>query len=256
MGIPRQFIHLPVVLLVVLVASPAWTQSPLVETRNTVEKWVEARQLRSTLEVDWQIEKEILSQSIEAYESELTSTEAQISKVDTGRGQVEEEFDSITSEKRSLIEYMDRLKGEVSRLESKLKQLSKLLPLAVSDRISPLLDRIPEVPLETKLSISTRMQNLLGVINEVDKFNGGVSVVSELRKNQSGAEVQAQVIYVGLAQAYFVDPSGEFAGVGSPGEDGWKWSIKPELAAKIQQAIDIYQGGKPAAFVELPIELN
>ena len=48
---------------------------------------------------------------------------------------------------------MDRLKGEVSRLESKLKQLSKLLPLAVSDRISPLLDRIPEVPLETKLSI-------------------------------------------------------------------------------------------------------
>ena len=55
-------------------------------------------------------------------------------------------------------------------------------------------------------------------------------MVSELRKNQSGAEVQAQVIYVGLAQAYFVDPSGEFAGVGSPGEDGWKWSIKPELA--------------------------
>ncbi len=231
-------------------------QSPLSETRTVVEKWVEARQLKSQLEADWQVEKEILSQSIEAYERELASTEAQISKVDTGQTQVAEEFESTTQEKDSLVQYIDRLKEEVSRLESKLTQLSKLLPLAVKDRISPLLDRIPENPAETKLSVSTRMQNLLGVINEVDKFNGSVSVVSELRKNQTGAEVQAQVIYIGLAQAYFVDPSGEFAGTGSPGADGWQWKIQPELATKIQDAIDIYKGGKPAAFVGLPVQIK
>lgn len=240
----------------VFAATHVFGESPLQKTRSSVEKWVEARQLRSKLESDWQVEKGVLSQSIDAYERELTSTEVQISKVDTGQTQVSDEFDATTKDKHSLTQYIDHLKEEVSRLESKVTHLSELLPLAVAQRISPLLDRIPENPSETKLSISTRMQNLLGVINEVDKFNGGVSVVSELRKNQSGAEVQAQVIYVGLAQAYFVDPSGEFAGTGIPGENGWQWSIQPELAPKIQTAIDIYKGSKPAAFVGLPLQLK
>lgn len=251
-----EFSRLIIIALLVITTQVAVAQSPLTATRTVVEKWVEARQLKAKLEADWQVEKEVISQSIDAYERELESTEAQISKVDTGQTQVVEEFEATTKEKESLTKYIDRLKEEVSRLEAKLTGLSKLLPLAVADRISPLLDRIPENPAETKLSISTRMQNLLGVINEVDKFNGSVSVVSELRKNQSGAEVQTQVIYIGLAQAYFVDPSGEFAGSGTPSDNGWQWSIKPELAEKIQNSIDIYKGSQPAAFVGLPIQLK
>ena len=244
------------ILVLTFTAQIAMAQSPLAETRSVVEKWVEARQLKSLLEADWQVEKEVLSQSIQVYERELDSTQTQISKIGTAQTQVVEEFEEATNEKKSLILYTDRLKEEVSRLEGKLIHLVKLLPLAVADRVSPLLDRVPEHPVETKLSISTRIQNLLGIINEVDKFNGSVFVESELRKNQSGAEVQTQVIYIGLAQAYFVDPSGAFAGSGKPGENGWQWSIKPELAEKIQNSIDIYKGSQPAAFVGLPIQLK
>ena len=203
-------------LLILLAAQVAVAQSSLTETRTAVEKWVEVRQLISTLETGWQVEKEVLSQSIAAYEREIASTDALIAKVDTGQTQVVKESESTLKEKKTLIQFTDRLKEEMSRLEFRLINLAKLLPLAVVDRISPLLDRIPKTPSETKLSIPTRMQNLLGVINEVDKFNGSVTVVSELRENPSGAEVQAEVIYIGLAQAYFVDPSVEFAGVGIP----------------------------------------
>lgn len=239
-----------------IAASPVLAQSPIKETRNLVEKWVEARQLTSQLKAEWRVEKEVLEQSITAFEGELSSLDAQMEKVDTGKSQVSTEFETVSAEKEALTAYSGRLKEEVARLEGRLNQLAMQLPVGVRDRISPLLDRIPENPEETKLSISTRMQNVLGVINEVDKFNGGVTVVSELRKNDAGADVQVQVLYVGLAQAYYSDPTGAFAGTGTPGASGWDWSIQPELGEKILNAINIYQGSQPAAFVNLPFQLK
>lgn len=239
-----------------VIASPLLAQSPIKETRNLVEKWVEARQLTSQLKSDWLVEKEVLEQSIAAFEGELSSLDAQMEKVDTGKTQVSTEFETVNKEKDSLTTYSGRLKEEVARLEGRLKQLATQLPIGVRERISPLLDRIPENPTETKLSVSTRMQNVLGVINEVDKFNGSVTVVSELRKNNEGADVQVQVLYVGLAQAYFSDPTGAFAGTGSPGATGWDWSIQPKLGEKILNAINIYLGSQPAAFVNLPFQLK
>lgn len=237
-------------------ASPVLAQSPIKETRNLVEKWVESRQLSSQLKADWQVEKEVLEQSISAFEGELSSLDAQMEKVDTGKTQVSSEFETVNQEKDALTAYSGRLKEEVARLEVRLNKLADQLPIGVKERISPLLDRIPENPAETKLSVSTRMQNVLGVINEVDKFNGGVTVVSELRKNTEGADVQVQVLYVGLAQAYFSDPTGAFAGTGKPGANGWDWSIQPELGEKILNAINIYLGSQPAAFVNLPFQLK
>jgi hypothetical protein len=239
-----------------IIAFSVLAQSPLNETRSIVEKWVETRQLTSQLKADWLLEKEVLAQSIEVFESELQSINARMEKVDTGNSQTTSELDVVIGEQKDLTIYSTHLKNEATRLEERLRDLARQLPVGLRDRLAQLLERIPQKPEETKISIAARIQNILGIINEVDKFNGSVSVVSELRKNQSGAEVQVQVLYVGLAQAYFADPSGEFAGIGRPGEDGWDWEILPELASKIRQAIEIYQGSQAAAFVQLPIQLK
>ena len=122
--------------------------------------------------------------------------------------------------------------------------------------VATMISRIPEDPNQTKVSLSARMVNVVGFINEVNKYNGSISVVSELRRNESGSELQVKVIYVGLAQAYFSSPDGSFAGMGIPGDNGWEWSEQPSLAPAIQQAIAIYEGSAPAAFVDLPMTIR
>jgi hypothetical protein len=96
----------------------------------------------------------------------------------------------------------------------------------------------------------------VGLINEVDKFNAAVTVVSQVQKNPAGAEVQVETVYLGLAQAFFVDKAGEYAGVGVPGPDGWQWTPKPELAGRIQKSIAMYKNAAPAAFVSLPVTIR
>jgi hypothetical protein len=100
------------------------------------------------------------------------------------------------------------------------------------------------------------MQNLVGLINEVDRFNGAISVESEIRSNAAGLEVQVETLYLGLARGYFVGEEGRFAGVTVPTESGWEVTLRPELGPSIRRAIAMYRNQQPAALVGLPFEIQ
>ncbi|MCI0536584.1 MAG: hypothetical protein L0Z50_15295, partial [Verrucomicrobiales bacterium] len=57
--------------------SQAEEANSLGETRETLTKWVETRQLLSRTKTDWQADKETLEQSIKLFERELQSVEGQ-----------------------------------------------------------------------------------------------------------------------------------------------------------------------------------
>ena len=79
---------------------------------------------------------------------------------------------------------------------------------------------------------------------------------SMLSVNESGAEVQTRVLYVGLSRAYFVDKTGAFCGVGTSSSSGWEWTIQPELGVAIQKVIGVYENSEPATFVSLPVTVK
>ena len=47
---------------------------------------------------------------------------------------------------------------------------------------------------------------------------------------------------MGLAGAYFVDDSGEYAGIGIPSKNGWDWPLLEGTGAKIKQLVNISEG--------------
>jgi hypothetical protein len=61
---------------------------------------------------------------------------------------------------------------------------------------------------------------------------------------------------VGLGAGYFVNDAGDFAGIGSPGANGWEWTPKPEVASQVKEAIRIYRNEHPAALVSLPVTIK
>ena len=73
------------------------------------------------------------------------------------------------------------------------------------------------------------MQNVVGILSQADKFNTTLTATSESREIEGGKVVEVRTLYWGLATAYYVDASGEYAGIGYTGPDGWEW---PQIEGK------------------------
>jgi hypothetical protein len=247
--------RLSLVLALVWAAS-ARAEAPLVEARSTLEKWVETRQLISKARSDWQSDKELLGQTVALYERELKSLDEQMSKVSTNTTQVAREMADADALKKSSVGGLERARQFAVEFEGKLKQQASKLPVPLQDTLKPLLARMPADPANTKMLAAERIQVMVGVLNELDKFNNAVNVFSEKRRNGKGEDVSVQTMYVGLGAAYFVNDTADFAGVGAPGANGWEWTLKPELAPAVREAVKIYRNEQTARFVPLPVAIK
>jgi hypothetical protein len=115
---------------------------------------------------------------------------------------------------------------------------------------------MPEDPEESKLSLGERFQNIIGILNEVTKFNREITVRSEVRTLPDGSSAEVTAMYVGIGQAYYVNAAGDIAGVGTASAEGWIWTPTNEAAAKIMDAIAILNNEKVADFVQLPVTIE
>jgi len=239
-----------------LVASPAFAQEPIADTRTALQKWVETRQMTSKLRADWAADKELLLESIKMFEREAKNLDELIAKVDTGNDVARKER---TEQEKLDAEYqaaLDKIRSLLGGLEQKALALAKTFPPPLAEKLNVFVKRLAEDPATTKYSAGERVQAIVAVLAEADKFNGAISVTSELRKDAAGTEIQVRVIYLGLAQGYYTDKEGKLAGVGTPSAEGWKWSSEATLAPSINQVIDMYENAKPPAFVTLPAKIQ
>lgn len=100
--------------------------------------------------------------------------------------------------------------------------------------VQPPLNRLPSNPAATNVALLPRALALITILNEVDKFHGAYTVAEETRPGPDGRQLAVQVLYAGLAQAWFVNTSGDFAGTGVPTPNGWQWTPRNELARQLQ----------------------
>ena len=98
--------------------------------------------------------------------------------------------------------------------------------------------------------------NVIGILNELNKFNYEITVTSEVQKLNSGESIEVTAMYLGLGQGYYVNANGTIAGVGSPSAEGWSWESADEAAAEIKDAISILKNEKIASFIPLPVKVK
>ena len=232
------------------------TSKKIEDTRSVIEQWVKTRQLISQEEYGWRGEKELITYKIELLKTEIDALETQIEESEEMVTTAERKRDELKTEEDLLRAASKVVGNDVRKFEEWIQKLSNAFPDPLKSRIGQFLNQIPKDPKNTKVSDGERMAIIIGVLNEVDKFNGGVTVVSELRDIDSGETVEVKTIYLGLAQAYYVDGKQENAAIGKPGPDGWTWQPRNESARDIYMAIAMYENiVKPATFVNLPVTI-
>ena len=228
----------------------------LAATRNAVSQWVETQQIISKERNDWQRGKEVLEERIDLLQGEIDGLEEKIGETGSTIGEVDTQRRELISKKQSLQQASNQLQESIGTLEAKTQRLVPSLPDLLQARLAPLTRRIPEDPANTNLSLSERFQSVIGVLNEINKFNRDITVSSELRELAGGRTAEVETLYIGLATAYYVTQDETMAGIGRPTPDGWEWSPADELAADIRRTIKIFKNEDVPAYVPLPVTIQ
>jgi len=229
----------------------------LEETRVTMDKWIETQQIISSERKDWQKGKEILLGRLELVKNEIASLAETIRQAESGMAEADKKRDELITENEKLKAADDLLKNAVMGMEEKVRNLRlfKQLPEPMLTKLQPLYQRIPEDSLTTKISTAERFQNVLGVLNELNKANNEITVSYEVHTLSNGKPSEVKVIYVGLAQAYYVSAGGE-SGIGYPTAEGWKWEPSQAVSRDVVLALEILDGKHGPAFVPLPVVMK
>jgi septal ring factor EnvC (AmiA/AmiB activator) len=136
-------------------AISARAETPLSETRSTLEKWVEVRQLISKARNDWQTDKETIEQTIQLFERELKSVEEQMSKVSTNSTQVDRERLEAETLNKSSNEALERARQFAAGFEEQVQKQVPQLPVPLQEIIKQPRDRV-QIPTNAKLSRSAK----------------------------------------------------------------------------------------------------
>jgi uncharacterized phage infection (PIP) family protein YhgE len=232
------------------------THDQLDGTRAALDKWVETRRILSKEKQDWELGKEMLSDRVQVVKQEITSLKGKISDAEKSTAEADKKRAELADENEKLKQASASLSSTIAGLESRTKQLLQRVPDVLRERLRDLSKSIPEKPEETKLSLNVRYMNVVGILNEIDKFNREISTSTEVRKLPDGTSVEVTTLYIGLGQAYYASTNGKAAGVGVPSAQGWAWTPANESAAQIQKAIAVFKNEQVAAFVPLPVHIN
>ncbi|HBO57380.1 MAG TPA: hypothetical protein DD622_02965 [Opitutae bacterium] len=235
---------------------PLHAENKLQDTRDVLDQWVETKQIISEERADWRLEQSILKDSQSLLDNELARLTQALADLEASATAADEDRTQLAAEKDLLKAASSVVEANIGGLETKMKALVTSLPQPLVDKIKPLMRRLPDDPNNTKLSLGERVQNIVGILSQADKFNTTITLSNESREIADGKIVQVTTLYWGLAMAYFVDKSGEYAGIGTPDASGWAWQELPEAGSQIKQLLDIYEGTQEIKFVSVPARLN
>ncbi len=221
--------------------------------KEALAKWVETRRLISLEKQQWTLEREMLDKRIELMQSERDALVENIKETEHLIADADRKHSNLMEENEALKSASTVLEGQISDIERGVLKILPALPPPVQRQVKPLSRRIPETA-ETALTLSERYQNVIGIVNELNKRAGEITVVSEVRELPDGDPAEMQTLYLGYAQAfYFKNRRDNIAGVGHPTGEGWVWEPNNNIAAQVADSVSILKNEKVAEFVLLPL---
>ncbi|AKJ65466.1 DUF3450 family protein [Kiritimatiella glycovorans] len=224
--------------------------------RQALDQYVETQRLISEEKQAWREAEQMLHERIELVQEEIESLRKKIGEARSNIGHADEKRRELQDENETLKQATETVRGRIGPLEARVRELVVRLPQPLRDTVKPLSRKIPDNPGDTSLSLSQRYQNVVGLLNEVNKFNRRIVIASEVRPLPDGEQAEVETMYVGLGQAWYANLDGTRGGVGRPGSEGWTWEPVGGLGPEVKEAIAIYRNEKPAVYKPLPVHIS
>lgn len=255
MTIRRMLIHAALCGAIGVFSGAADETAEAAARRDLLEKWMDAKKLISKEKQDWRVSRQLLKERIELLGMEIEALRKKTDQTEQDIGEGDKKLADLQAENEELKNATAGLKDTIGAFEKRLLALLDRVPVPISDRVKPLSQRIPKDPETTKMSLSERFQNVIGILNEMNKFHREITVASEVREMPDGSKAEVSVMYLGLGQAYYCNAGG-IGGIGRMGPGGWTWIHSNDIAQAVADAIAVYRNEKAAAYTPLPLDAN
>jgi hypothetical protein len=219
--------------------------------QNTLQEWVSVEKTLSEEVNSWVIEQQLINDSLNVLRTQQATFEERKAVAEETSSRAESDRRALAEDRDSLAAVSTLMEERVRTFEAEMRSLVLLLPEPLAQEVSPVFRRIPANPDDTTLGLAVRTQNLVAILSQIDRFNTTVTRVSEVRELEGGPR-EVTTLYFGLGAAYFVDQTGDYAGYGRPGANGWVWTTDRSLANSLRTLVAVYDGTREAQFVALP----
>lgn len=237
-------------------AAQGQAQDAVAATRTTLEQWVATRATISKEARDWALAKESLQARMDVVRRETEALKKRIGDAESGLADAEKKRLELQADNDKQKATVATLEQRIADLEQRLQGLLPRVPTPLREKVKPLTQRIPGKDAVTTLSLGERYATVIGVLNEIHKWNRDFTVTSEVRDLGGGTSVEVAVIYAGLGQAWFASGNGKFAGVGSATAEKWDWRTANEMSPAIAKLIAVFKNEQPATYVQLPVQVQ
>lgn len=231
-------------------------QGSLQETENQLREWVETERAISAAKAEWDADKFGMENLIRLYQQELESLKAQVASAEQDRGVAEQRRSELLAKNEEIQAIEVQVSAALAKIEQKLKAMEARLPTPLQQELGPLFGTIPQDGESSSLSIGQRIQPIIAILTQIQKFNQVVTIEEGFREFEAGRTVQTEKVYFGLGAAYYVDRANEHAGYGVMTETGWDWKDDAALIPLVRRFVDIYRGTVQAEYVELPVDIR
>lgn len=218
-------------------------------TQRKTEEWIQTRRLISEEAAAWKSEKATLSDLNAIRTKEAAQLDEFIQASGARVEELAKQKDNSASERDSLRKWRSEFEASFAKLEAGVKALAPRIPTPLRDKIEDALLRIEAA--EADRPLQDRVRDVLLVLQSAKEFDDNFTVTTEVREIE-GKSVEVRLLYLGLAQAWYVDATATHAGYGVPSADGWVWTEDRSIARAVHDAIAIQTGEATAAFVTLP----
>jgi hypothetical protein len=222
---------------------------PAALVQKKAEEWIRTRRLIGEEAAAWAQEKATLSDLNAIRGKEAAQLDQFIETAGTRVEDLAKQKAAFTGERESLRKWRSDFEAAFVKLEAEVKALLPRFPTPLRDQVDDAVIRLEEAGPDRPLQ--DRVRDVLLVLQSAKEFDDGFTVTTEVREFD-GTQVEVRILYLGLAQAWYVDATGTHAGFGQPSADGWVWTEDRAIAPSVRDAIAIQTGEATAAFVTLP----
>ncbi|MEM7699963.1 MAG: DUF3450 family protein [Verrucomicrobiota bacterium] len=223
---------------------------PPEELQKKIAEWVRTQQIYSEEESEWSEQQRRLSDLNELRQVEIDRLSEAITKAQGRVDEIMEKQDEFAEERSELRAWRRDASRIVEGLEKKLRPLTPLMPVVLRERAEESILRLEAGP-DANAALQNRVRDILLVLREFSDFQRTLTVDRE-RREIDGEEREIELLYFGLDQAYYVDPSNSYAGHGYPTLEGWVWVEDNSLANDIRETLQIQGKQLSPAFSSLP----
>ncbi len=213
------------------------------------EKIFTTKRSISAESTQWEEQRALFADLIEIREKEIAEIDTFTASAKERVEDVKQQREALNQEEAERKAWRADFQGRIEALEEQLRQALPRLPQPVMDKVEQASGRLKLA--DEQAPLQERFRDILAILSAVQDFSNRITVVKEIREFD-GREVEIEVMYLGLSQAWFANRNGQVAGIGWPSGEGWKWEQNRSLGSKIRSAINVQRREAPAEMVRLP----